>query len=264
MQDMIRRSLLLTAAVGVIAVGAHDAKAAEDKPETIVLVHGAFAGSSSWNGVASRLIPEGYRVIAAANPLRGLQFDADYVRGVVASIPGPVVLVGHSYGGEVISMAGLGAPNVKALVYVAGFAPDVGESAASLAARFPGGTLDTALAAPVPLPGGGVDLYIDQKKFHAQFAADVPAEEAMLMAATQRPVTQAGLTDPSGPPAWKTLPAWFIYGSADRNIPATLHAFMAQRAEARQAIEIKGASHVVMISHPREVADLIRRAASSR
>ena len=241
-----------------------EAKVTFAKPTTIILVHGAFAGSSSWNGVITNLVADGYPVIAVANPLRGLKSDADYVARVVQSIPGPVVLVGHSYGGEVITMAGDDKGNVKALVYVAGLAPDVGESAASLADRFPGGSLGQALAPSIPQAAGGEDLYIRQDKYWKQFAADVPEDAARQMAATQRPVTKGALGESSGAPAWKTVPSWFIYGSLDKNIPPTLHAFMAQRANGKEVIEVKGASHVVMISHAHEVAQLIERAAAAK
>jgi pimeloyl-ACP methyl ester carboxylesterase len=230
---------------------------------TIILVHGAFAGSSSWNGVVTDLEKDGYPVIAVANPLRGLKTDADYVARVVESVPGPVVLVGHSYGGEVISVAGNGEKNVTALVYVAGLAPDAGESAASLGDRFPGGTLGQALAPPIRQADGAEDLYIQQNKYWSQFAADVPEASARQMAATQRPVTKAALGEPSGAPAWRTIPSWFIYGSRDKNIPAALHAFMGKRAGGKEVIEVKGASHVVMISHHGEVAALIERAATA-
>jgi pimeloyl-ACP methyl ester carboxylesterase len=227
-----------------------------------VLVHGAFAGSSSWNPVIQELQARGYRVIAAANPLRSVAGDSDYVARLTRSVNGPVVLVGHSYGGEVITGAAADASNVKALVYVAGFAPDTGESAASLSARFPTGTLGQTLTKPVLQVDGTGDVYIDQSKFHAQFAADVPRDAAMQMAATQRPVTQEALGEASAAPAtWRKLPSYFVYGSLDRNIPATLHAFMAKRAGARATVAVTGASHVVMISHPREVARMIERAA---
>ncbi|QXQ08450.1 alpha/beta fold hydrolase [Sphingosinicellaceae bacterium] len=163
-------------------------------------------------------------------------------------------LVGHSYGGEVIAVAASGAANVKGLVFVAGLAPEPGESAASLGARFPTGTLGQALAPPVVQASGDKDLYIDPAKYWQQFAADVPEPAAMQMAATQRPVTEAALNEAAGETAWKTTPSWFIYGSLDRNIPAALHAFMAKRAGAKQTVEIKGASHVVMISQPNDVA----------
>lgn len=148
------------------------AHAADVKP-TVVLVHGAFADSSSWNGVVKILEKDGYPVIAAANPLRGVASDAQSVASIVKSVKTPVVLVGHSYGGAVISDAAYGSQNVKALVYVAAFTPEKGETAAELSGRFPGGTLASALAAPVDLADGGKDLYIQQDKFHDQFAADV-------------------------------------------------------------------------------------------
>jgi pimeloyl-ACP methyl ester carboxylesterase len=226
-----------------------------------VLVHGAFAESSSWDDVIAELGADGYRAIAAANPLRGVASDAASVASVLRSIPGDVVLVGHSYGGPVITEAANGQPNVKALVYVAAFAPETGESSLTLSAQFPGSTLGEALF-PVALTDGGTDLYIQPDKFYAQFAADVSAEAASLMAATQRPVTEAALTEPSGVPAWKTLPSYMIYGSEDRNIPAAVMAFMAERAGVRKAVVVEGASHALMVSHPHAVAALIEEAAS--
>lgn len=233
-----------------------------NKP-TIVLVHGAFAESSSWNGVATKLLEDGYPVVAAANPLRGVKRDAESVSSLLKTINGPIVLVGHSYGGMVISNAAVGNSNVKALVYVAAFTPDTGETAAALSSRFPGSTLGQALALPVALPDGGMDLFIQQDKFRSQFAADVDDEEARLMAATQRPITVAALNEGSGTPAWQTIPSWFIFGSLDKNIPLAALSFMAQRASAKQAIEVKGASHVVMVSHPGAVTKVIREAATA-
>ena len=230
---------------------------------TIVLVHGAFAESSSWNGVVARLLAKGYPVIAAANPLRGVRIDSAYVASVLDSIPGPVVLVGHSYGGEVITNAATGKGNVKALVYVAGLATAEGESAGALVGRFPGSTLGPTLAPPTALSDGNKDLYILQTKFHAQFAADVPARDAALMAATQRPIVAAAFDELSGQPAWKSIPSWFIYGSRDKNIPPILQPFMAERAGARGIVEVNGASHVVMVSHPDQVAKLIEKAATA-
>jgi pimeloyl-ACP methyl ester carboxylesterase len=228
---------------------------------TIVLVHGAFADSSSWNGVIVNLQKDGYKTVAVANPLRSVSNDAGLVSDVVGSIEGPVVLVGHSYGGQIISNAANGHDNVKSLVYVAAFAPDSGESASDLAGRFPGGTLGEALAAPVKLTDGGVDLSIDQTKFRDQFAHDVPPDASALMAVGQRPITEAALTDKSGEPAWKTLPSYFDYGDSDKNIPAKALGFMAERAGSRQTVVVEGASHVVMVSHPKIVADLIEEAA---
>ncbi|MDM8194266.1 alpha/beta hydrolase [Pseudomonas koreensis] len=252
-------TLALTAAV----FGATAAFAAPVKP-TVVLVHGAFADSSSWNGVVKILEKDGYPVIAAANPLRSVKGDAQSVADVLASVKTPVVLVGHSYGGPVISEAAYGNPNVKALVYVAAFAPEKGETAAELSGRFPGSTLGPTLSAPVELADGGKDLYIQQDKFHDQFAADVSQADAKLMAATQRPVTVAALNEAATEPAWKTVPSYFVYGDQDKNIPAQALAFMAERAHSKQTVVVKGASHVVMVSNPKAVASLIETAAAAK
>ena len=235
---------------------------AADKP-TVLLVHGAFAESSSWNGVVAELQQQGYPVVAVANPLRSVKTDAAYLSDIVAQTQGPVLLVGHSYGGSVISNVTADASKVKALVYVAAFAPEQGENIAELSGRYPGGTLGPTLAAPVVLKDGNKDLYIQQDKFGAQFAADVPAAEAALMAATQRPVTEAALHEASGAPTWKTIPSWAIYGTADKNIPAAAMKFMAQRAGAKRIVEIADASHVVMTSNPKQVAGLIVEAAEA-
>lgn len=263
----MQKLVLLAAALGVLSIGSVASPAsAEAPPErtTIVLVHGAFADSSSWNPVISELVRGGYPVIATANPLRSLASDAEYLSSIVASVEGPVVLVGHSYAGGVISMAAHGNANVTSLVYVAGFAPETGESAASLGTRFPTGTLGGTLAPPVALPDGQEDLYILQAEYWSQFAADMPEAAAIQMAATQRPITASALAEPAGTVVWNQLPSWFIWGSEDKNIPAALHAFMAHRADAKEAVEVAGASHVVMLSHPREVAAMIVRAAESR
>jgi pimeloyl-ACP methyl ester carboxylesterase len=233
---------------------------AETKP-TIVFVHGAFADSSSWEGVTRLLLAQGYPVVAVANPLRGLQSDADYTSTVLNSIKGPIVLVGHSYGGMVITNAVKGNSDVQALVYIDAFAPLAGESAFQLSTVYPGSTLGSALA-PVALPGGLTDLYIQQDKFLTQFAPDVPEADARWMAATQRPVTDAALNEASGEPAWKTIPSWFIYGDEDLIIPPALLGFVAERANSRGTVVVKGGSHVVMISHPNEVADHIMTAAT--
>lgn len=231
---------------------------------TIVLVHGAFADASSWNGVVKILQKDGYFVIAAANPLRGVKNDGTYIASLVADLKEPVVLVGHSYGGNVITEAANGHSNVKALVYVSAFAPDSGETVAELAGKFPGSTLGQALAPPAELGDGGKDLYILQNKFPAQFAADVPSGQAALMAATQRPIAEAALNEKSGDAAWKNIPSWFIYGDADKNIPPQAMAFMAKRALAKDVVIVKGGSHVVMVSHPDMVAKLIEKAALAK
>jgi pimeloyl-ACP methyl ester carboxylesterase len=175
---------------------------------TLVLVHGAFADSSSWNGVIRQLKPKGYPVIAVANPLRGLRSDAEYLRSVLDHVAGPIVLAGHSYGGSVMSEAADGAPGVTALVYVASFNLEPGESTAELAAKFPGGQLGPALdSVPFPIAGGesGMDLYIKQDRFRDVFAADVPPETAELMAATQRPIAASALEDRATKAAWHTI-----------------------------------------------------------
>ncbi|EIM26472.1 alpha/beta fold hydrolase [Microvirga lotononidis] len=226
---------------------------------TIVLVHGAFAESSSWNAVIAKLSKDGYTAVAAANPLRSVAGDAAAVSAMLHSIPGPVVLVGHSYGGPVITAAANGNANVRALVYVAGFVPDAGESSLTLSGKFPGSTLASAIAA-VTLPDGSQDLYIKPDMFHAQFAADLPEDQAKLMAATQRPVAQAALAEASGVASWKSLPSYVIYGSKDRNIPPAVMRFMAERARSVRTMVIEGASHSLMVSHPNEVVSLIEDA----
>ncbi|WP_435053059.1 MULTISPECIES: alpha/beta fold hydrolase [Mesorhizobium] len=257
--------MIKTAAiVGAFNLAAATAALGSDVKPTIVLVHGAFAESASWNGVVADLTRDGFSVIAAANPLRSVGGDAAHVASVVSSVKGPVVLVGHSYAGAVISAMADQEANVKALVYVAAFEPDVGESSLELTGKFPGSTLGPALAAPVNLPNGEQDLYIQQDKFPAQFAADVPEADARLMAAAQRPVNQAALADRAVRAAWKTIPSWSIYGAADRNIPPAAMAFMADRAHARKTVVVPGASHLVMVSHPQEVAALIEDAANAK
>jgi pimeloyl-ACP methyl ester carboxylesterase len=229
-------------------------------PPTIILVHGAFAESASWDRVIDSLRSRGHSVIAAANPLRGVAADAAAASNLVRAVDGPVVLVGHSYGGSVISNVAADSGEIAGLVYVAGFAPEPGESAFTLSGRFPGSTLGDALQ-PVPRSDGTTDLYITTERFHDQFCADVPVPQAARMAATQRPVTQEALQEPSGErPLWKELPSWFLFGEADRNIPAALQRFMAKRAGARRAIEIPGASHAIAVSYPEATADLILEA----
>ena len=227
----------------------------------VVLVHGAFAESASWNGVIERLHAQSIEAVAAPNALRSLEGDAQYVRDVIAGIGKPVVLVGHSYGGMVITEAAANNDAVKALVYVCAFAPEQGESAFALSAKFPGSTLGDALNA-YPVSTGGNDLAIRPDVFHQQFCADVPADQAALMAATQRPATEAALTAElsTDSPAWKSTPSWFVFSDLDLNIPVALHRFMAERAGAKNTREIAGASHALSVSQPEAVTATILEA----
>jgi pimeloyl-ACP methyl ester carboxylesterase len=230
---------------------------------TIVLVHGAYAESSSWNDVIPALVREGHRVIAWAVPLRGVVRDAAGLTDLVRSIDGPVVLVGHSYGGALLSNVAADAGDVQALVFVAGYALNPGESCGDASSLAPGGTHGPTLVR-VPLADGGVDTYIDPVRYHHQFADDLPEEQTTLMAVTQRPVTEAALFEPSGDaPLWRTVPSWFVFGELDHNIPVGAHRIMAERARSRRTVEIPGASHVVGMSHPAETAQLILEAATA-
>jgi pimeloyl-ACP methyl ester carboxylesterase len=253
----------------------NDINPGEDRMPTIALVHGAFAESASWNPVIERLHRTGVTlvepgngrvcgVVAIGNPLRGLAYDAAYVRDVIGSIGGPIVLVGHSYGGMVITEAASGSSSVVALVYVGAFAPAHGESAFVLSTIFAGSTLGDALDA-YPVSTGGNELAIRRDRFHEQFAADVPAEQAARMAVTQRPVTQAALSEalPTESPAWKHVPSWFVYGTEDRNIPVALQRFMAERAGARGTTEVPGASHALSVSSPEPVCAMILEAVAA-
>ena len=187
---------------------------------TVVLVHGAFAESASWDRVIDPLRSAGHPVIAAANPLRGPASDARSVSDLVSSIEGPVVLVAHSYGGAVISNVDADCGDIIGLVYVNGFAPDAGESCFALAAKFPGSMLGETTLRPVSRGDGTTDLFIVAERFGELFCADVPAARAARLAVTQRPATQEALVEPSGErPLWKELPSWFVVGEADRIIP---------------------------------------------
>ena len=230
---------------------------------TIVLVHGAFADSSSWDQVTDRLLDAGHPVVAVANPLRGLASDAACISDHLRRVEGPVVLVAHSYGGAVITNVDRDAADLAGLVYVNAFAPKAGESCFELSAVFPGSTLGDALET-VARSDGTTDLTIVTDRFHEQFCADVPAQEAARMAVTQRPVTQEALVEPSGErPLWKELPSWFVFGEGDRCIPFALHRYMADRAQAHRIVEIPGGSHVVCVSHPGTTAGLILDAAAT-
>ncbi|MET7403808.1 alpha/beta hydrolase, partial [Dactylosporangium sp. NPDC005572] len=256
-------SLATVLAVGALTgLGASAAMATgRGKPKpTVVLVHGAFADSSGWSAVTQKLLDDGYPVVAAANPLRGVASDAAQVRALLDSIAGPIILVGHSYGGSVISEAAAGDKDVKALVYVAAFVPEAGETAAELSNKFPGSTLGETLKS-VSTPGGHTDLYIDPQLFPQQFAADVPVAQAKLYAVSQRPIDQAALNEPQlGEQAWHRIPSYALIPGADKNIPAAAQRWMADRAHAK-VVTVKGASHMVFVAQPAVTTALIERAA---
>jgi len=233
---------------------------ASGKP-TIVLVHGAFADASGWNEIISMLLTLGYPVVAASNPLRSLTYDAAYVASILASIKGPIVLVGHSYGGMVISGAAKGNAKVKALVYICADAPEVGESAFDVAGRFLGSEIGPNLAPPVPQADGANDLYIQQEKFHALFCPDVPEPQARRMAATQRAATDVALYEKASAAAWKTIPSWYLVATNDEAIPPFAQRLFAQRMGA--TTEEVAVSHVPMVSQPEVVAKLIMKAAQA-
>jgi pimeloyl-ACP methyl ester carboxylesterase len=230
---------------------------------TIVLVHGAFAESSSWDGVIDRLTDAGHPVVAAANPLRGLASDAESVSDLVRSIDGPVVLVGHSYAGSVISNVDGDAGEIAGLVYVNGFAPDAGEHCFQLAAMYPGSMLGEETSKAVPRSDGTTDLYVAREPFNDIFCQDVPADTAARMAATQRPATQEALTEPSGEhPLWKDVPSWFVIGEEDHIIPAEVQRYMADRARAQRTFAVEGASHAIPVSRPDATVHPILEAAA--
>jgi pimeloyl-ACP methyl ester carboxylesterase len=271
-----RRRGLLAAGIVALAVGitslAGSASASshrpritqEEKPKpTIVLVHGGWADSSGWNSEVTALQKLGYPVIAPANPLRGLASDAAYIRSILQTIHGPIVLVGHSYGGAVITNAAVGVPQVKALVYIAGFAPDKGESLVKLVTMNPGSEIGptTLITRQYPLSGGGfgTDLYLTKRGFETAFAGDLPKSLADQMWAEQRPFSEEAFQSLSGKPAWKTIPSWYLVATHDHAIPPATQRFMAARAHAT-VFHVKS-SHVPMISHPAATMKVILTAA---
>jgi pimeloyl-ACP methyl ester carboxylesterase len=232
---------------------------------TVVLVHGAFADASSWNGVIERLLAKGVQVKAPANPLRGISTDSAYIASVLDETPGPVVAVGHSYGGAVISNAAKQAKNVVGLVYVAAFATEEGEVLGDVESGSKDSVLNSALV-PLhyPAANGGepaVEFAIDPEKFHDAFAADLPTEETTVMAATQRPAAELAFSEPSGAPAWKDLPCWAVVATGDKAAGTDVIRSEAKRAGAT-ITEVEG-SHVIMISQPQVVADVILEAVAA-
>jgi len=228
---------------------------------TVVLVHGAFADASSWNGVLELLLAAGVKVQAPANPLRGLAFDSAYIASVLAQIAGPVLAVGHSYGGAVLSNAATDASNVVGLVFVAAFATDENEVLSAVEGTSRDSALGPALlTAQYPTDSGttATELYVNPASFHAVFAGDLPESQAAVLAAGQRPVAAASFDEKSGPPAWRKLPSWAVVATGDKAAGADVILSMAQRAGAE--IHEVDASHVVMISQPRTVTDVILKA----
>jgi pimeloyl-ACP methyl ester carboxylesterase len=247
-----------------VTVPAEPSRRTDGKP-TVVLVHGAFADASSWNGVVERLQRQGCTVVAPPNPLRGVPTDSAYIASVVSQIDGPVLLVGHSYGGAVITSAAAGATNVVGLVYVAAFAPDEGERLGEVEATSKDSVLNSALIQrqyPAGQDGGtAVEFAINPTLFREAFAADLPAEQTAVMAATQRPIAASAFTDVSGPPGWKTVPSWAVVANGDKAAGSDVVRSMAQRAGA-DIVEVEG-SHVIMISQPQAVTDLVLKAVNA-
>ena len=266
-------AVFVTALIGVLGFGAVASATSSDsgrltsnspKP-TVVLVHGGWDNSTGWNAAVQKLQDRGFPVIAPANPLRDLASDAAYIHSVLETIQGPIVLVGHSYGGAVITNAAVGVPNVKALVYIAGFAPDQGESLVQLVTMNPGSLIgpNTTITRPYPLGDGaqGTDLYLTKDGVRTAFAGDVPGPVRNQMFATQRPFADEAFQSTSGTPAWKTIPSWYLVATNDKAIPPATQFFMAERAGAR--ISTVRSSHVPQISRPDNVFSVIRAAAAS-
>jgi pimeloyl-ACP methyl ester carboxylesterase len=225
---------------------------------TIVLVHGAFADASSFRAMYDALLGEDVTMVAPPNPLRGLTGgDGEYLKSVIGEIDGPVLLVGHSYGGSVITAAGT-AKNVVGLVYISGFAPDEGENLTDLQSNFPAPGI-VPYVVQHELPGGGNEFTLAPEGFHESFCADIPADDAAFYAISQRPLAGVALTEAAQTPAWRSHPVWGVLGTADRCIDPGLHRFSYDRMGAT-VTEIDGASHVVMISHPKEVAEVVMTA----
>lgn len=244
------------------APSAADSTADSAKP-TIVLVHGAFADGSSWDGVIKRLERRGYKVMAPANPLRGLYSDSDYIASVLKSVKGPIVLAGHSYGGSVISTAAAGNSQVKSLVYISALMPDVGETGMSLSARFPSALATATETVPYEAGGGvsGTDIYLKRDKVHSVFAACLPASEADLLGVTQRPVATTAFSEKAKVAAWKDIPSWALVSRQDMTINPDQERFEAKRAHSH-TVEIDSC-HVSLIARPGAVADLILQAAAA-
>jgi len=268
MKKVVPLAILALILIPAYVVAAKSDTVSATKP-SIVLVHGAWADGSSWSRVIALLQDKGYTVYAPANPLRGLASDSAYIADFLHIITGPIVLVGHSYGGAVITNAATGNPNVKALVFVDAFAPDQGESLGQLSSiPPPPGLSPSCLAGDptqvfnfVPLSSGGIDTYVKQSLFPSCFANDLPPSQGAVLASTQRAFALSALPEKSGVPAWKTIPSWYLVGTIDLAIPSWAQLFMAQRAGST-IVQVR-ASHLSMISHAPAVSDLIQQAATT-
>jgi pimeloyl-ACP methyl ester carboxylesterase len=268
MKKVIPLAILALILIPAYVVAAKSDTVSAAKP-SIVLVHGAWADGSSWSRVIALLQDKGYTVYAPANPLRGLASDSVYIADFLHSITGPIVLVGHSYGGAVITNAAAGNPNVKALVFVDAFAPDQGETLGQLSSiPAPPGLPPSCLAGDptkvlnfAPLTSGDVDTYVKPSLFPSCFANDLPASQGAVLASIQRPFALSSLNQKSGVPAWKTIPSWYLVGTIDMVIPSWAQLLMAQRAGST-IVQVR-ASHLSMISHAPAVSNLIQRAAQT-
>ena len=227
---------------------------------TVLLVHGAFADASIWRPVFELLDADDYPVLAPPNPLRGVASDAAYIRAVVDQLDGSVVLVGHSYGAAVVTVAGV-SDKVAALVYVAGLVPDEGESVSELQSHYPALAMGPLFQQRV-VPDGGVEVSVDPEQFHAVFCADVPDTHAAFLAHAQRPLLATAFDEPAAAAAWQTKPSWAVFGTADRPVAPVLHRFQYGRA-GTIATEVDDASHFVMLSRPEVVTNVIREAAAN-
>jgi pimeloyl-ACP methyl ester carboxylesterase len=263
-KNVLLAASLTGAAAGVRTFPASSETIASATKPTIVLVHGAFADASSWNGEVSLLQKDGYTVIAPPNPLRGIASDGKSIAALLDGIKGPIVLVGHSYGGPVIDAAAQGIPQVKALVFVSAYALDQGESVAELGSKFPESQLTASVLTKVPFAttaGEDADLYVDQPAFESIFASGLPKSQSIIMSATQRPLAASALSEKAPTPAWKSIPSWAVLSDEDLVIPPAEQQFMYQRA--KSVISHVRAGHTALISHPEVVVQVIEQAAAS-